>query len=227
MKYTRKRFSRKPTKRSYRKRAMNISRPRAPRPKTNALSFKRTWYGGTWTPNSSTTTGFMQQMNYQFNTMPFVAEYVNLFDEYKINAIKLVFRPRYDGFNGNDTTDTVLPGVTNQGATRVHVCSDLYGNYTPAGAYTNGTFNNFFEQGNVKSYSGNRAISLYWKPTVLEYANPNSSQKKIRSKWYPVIEPGVQHFGPTVFMQDVNLTGTFGQAFDMFITFYGQVRGAR
>ena len=39
-----------------------------------------------------------------------------------------------------------------------------------------------------------------------------------RGKWYSTTFAGVQHRGAHVFVQDVNFTGVFGQAWDVFCT---------
>lgn len=194
----------------------------------NMVTTQRTYWHFNWTPNTTTTDGFARRLTYTLSGLPSVGEFTGVFDMYKINAIKVVLRPRYDGFAGNDTTDTVLPGVTNQGRTMVHVLRDMYGQYVPSGSYSTNTLNSFFEQGTkVKTYPGNRDVVIYYRPTVDVYNNVNSADKRSKSMWYSTTSTGVVHYGPCVFLQDVNLTGTFNQSFDVYVTMYMSFKGIK
>lgn len=218
-KYNRKRTYRPRRKMMRRvKRSLNL---RAPRP--SIMSVKRTCWYGTWTPNTVNASGFWRYVSCYASNIYNFAEYAALFDQYRINGIKLTLRPKYDSFAGNDTTDTTLPGVTNQGGCLVHVINDPESNLTPSGLYVSSTLQSFFEQGNVRTYSGNRAIDIYFKPRIDN--SIASGTQRIRCPWLQTKDNSVLLNGVHVFLQDPQFTGTFGQSFDLYLTFYAQFRG--
>lgn len=208
-------------RRMYRKRPFNIRRARSPKP--SQMVCKRTFWLENWSPNTATTAGFWRYYQVSMNSMPSVGEFTPLFDQYRINAIKFTFRPRYDSFAGNDTVDTTLPGVTNQGGTQLHIINDPYSIIGASGTYNSTNLNTFLEQGSVKSYNGNRAVSVYYKPTInktVDGAAGGNNVERARAPFLNANNTSVVHNGFHVFAQDINLTGAFGQSFDVFVTFY-------
>lgn len=217
-------------KRSYRKR--NVRRrvgmrrrfniPRYPRYQaSNVVRAVRTFYLENWTPSTASATGFWRYYNPSLSLLPSLSEFQALFDLYKIKAIKLTLRPRYDNFAGNDTTDVTLPGTTAQGGTNVHVLIDPDSTtIVPTGTYTSTNLNSFLENGRVKSYTGNKPISIYWKPKVGD--SMAVGEARVRPKWMgtSATPASIVHHGVNVFLQDTNFTGTFNQSFDVFCTFY-------
>lgn len=213
-------------KRTYKKRrTMNISRPRM-RMGSKVVFIKRTFRALTWTPDVATTSGFWRNSGYTLNVMPSSTDVTSLFDQYKINGVKITFRPRYDSFAGNDTTDTTLPGITNQGGCDVHCIVDPYNMTAPSGTYTNANLNMFLENGRVRTYSGNKPFSVFVKPTVdHELGGITSSQRK--RTWVSTTQPGITHYGAQFFIADPGLTGNFGQSWDVYFTYYLACRGIR
>lgn len=213
-------------KRTIKRRPMNVSRPRRMMRSNNPVArFKRTFYTTTLTPSTGATSGFWQYSTITLSDLPNVTEYTALFDQYKINAVKVTFRPRYDNFAGNDTVDTTLPGTTAQGMTRVHVINDPDSTLTPTGAYTSATLNSFLEQGNVRTYDGTKPFSVYYRPKIVNSLTTGTNN--IRAPWINTSSPSVSHRGFHYFMQDVNLTGTFNQAFDIFVTMYFMCKNSK
>lgn len=205
------------------RRVMRKASVRAP-PRTAQLSYVRKFYGGNWQPNTATTTGFWQQYNLSLGSLPNVSEFVNLFDQYKINAIKLQFMPRYSNFDGANTTDTTLPGITNQNGNNLHVCYDIQSTTDRVGAYGPATLNAFMEQGRIKSYTGVKPVVIYYKPCIV---TENVAKKFKGPAWLPTLDTSVQHIGPQIFHQDSSMTGTFGQSYDIFITMYCQFKNTK
>lgn len=201
--------------------------PRAIQSRIPMLRISRTRWHENWSPDTVTTNGFWRYYTTSLNSIQNNTEFTNLFDQYRIAALKYVFRPRYDSFAGNDTTDTTLPGVTNQGRCMLHVVNDPYSTVTPSGAYNSGTLNGFFEQGNsVKTYSGNRPVTVYFRPTVLANIGGQNSQVK-RAPFLNVTDVAASHRGFHIFAQDVNMTGVFGQSWDVYITYYLTLKNQR
>lgn len=216
-------------KRKYR--AYKARRSMIPRGVRNDfLRTTRTFWVQNWTPGVAATNDFWRYFAVTLGDMPNFNDYANIYDSYKINRFTVTLRPRYDGFNGENTTDTTLPGVTNQGATRVHVVIDpkRRSNDGPTGAYTSATLNLFFERGKCKTYTGNKAIKVMCKyPCILDDMNGNANSKAIRAPWCQTNITNIAHQGIHVFLQDINLTGTFGQSFDVFYTFDISFKGQR
>jgi len=183
------------------------------------VTVSRTWYSANWTPSTGSTAGFWQYLSTTASAIPNIAEYVALFDSYKVNSLKFILRPRYDSFAGNDTTDTTLPGVTNQAGNNVHVIIDPRSAVTPSGTYTSANLNSFLENGKVRTYQGQKPIVINVKyPCIVDDINNTPNTQFEKCKFLSVLNTGVTHRGAHVFIQDVNLTGVFGQAYDIFVT---------
>lgn len=194
------------------------------------VNVERTWYSGSWTPGSAATNDFWRYITVNLGACPNVTEYTALFEQYKVNSITFTLRPRYDGFNGENTTDTTLPGVTNQGATRVHTVIDPRSNTSPSGAYTAATLNLFLENGKVKSFSGSRTITIPIRsPCYVNDVNgvTGAANPSCRNQWFSTAATGITFRGVHIFLQDVNLTGVFGQAFDIFTKMNMSFKGPR
>lgn len=189
---------------------------------------KRKFWFANWVPSTASTADFWKQMTFNLTNMYNSSEITALYDQYRIAGIKVELHPRYSEFSGNDTVDTTLPGITNQGGTQVHVINDPYNEKSLSGVYNVATLNYFLEQGNVRSYSGNKKISFYIKPTVYQTIGGFSTGKRIRAPFLSTQTASTSiHYGADVFMADVNLTGAFGQSFDVFLTYHLQVRGLK
>lgn len=223
-----------PVKRSLNVAAMPAKRPRkqrVPRPmsfRKNQVVCQRTFYVENWTPGTAVTSQFWRYYSPSLSSLPSVSDFSNLFDLYKINAIRITLRPRYDNFAGNDTTDTTLPGVTAQGGTNVHVLIDPHNtNVTPTGTYTTTNLNSFLENGRVKSYTGNEPIEIYWKPLIGDAMSVGEA--RVKSPWLGTgaTPQNIVHHGVHIFLQDTNFTGTFNQSYDVFFTYYMSFKGLK
>lgn len=212
-----------------RSRAMVPRRMKVPRTLNDrgTVFIKRKWWVANWVPGTTTTNDFFRNFSLTLSNLTNFAEFQNLFEWYKITSWVIELLPRYDGFNGNDTTDTTLPGITNQGATRVHVNIDPLDNGTPSGIYNSATLNTFLESGSTKTYSGNRPIRIYIKGPAATDTIGGTTGARVRSRWILTSAAAVSHWGAKVFLQDINLTGTFGQSFDIFYTAYVKFKGVQ
>lgn len=205
---------------------------RVPRkvPLPMTLSVKKKFYLENWAPNTATTAGFWRYFVFQIGQLPDIATYVALFDTYQINGIKVEFHPRFTEFAGNDTTDTVLPGVTNQQGTRMSLLPDPKSNLAPSGAYGSGQYNDFLQQGDPRTYEGTRPFSIYIpKPQVGETVGA-SIVGGVRRR-APILQlangQNIDHAGFHAFAWDNNFSGSFGQSFDVLVTYYVTFRGMR
>lgn len=212
-----------------RKRTMNISRPRPVYKRQHRLNVTKTFHGFNWTPSTTTTGDFWKYITVGINNLPELSSYQAVFETYRINSIKYTLRPRYDSFAGNDTTDTTLPGVTNQGGNDVHVIIDPKSQLTPTGAYSTSTLNNFLSNGKVRTYRGMKPISFTVKyPCIADDVNGVAGAKVIRAGFMDLNSAtAVQHRGAHVYINDINHTGVFGQSYDVFLTLNVTFQGMR
>lgn len=214
----------RPRKRLASRKMMRISRS----PKQPVVTVTRTWWSQNWVPASTTTGDFWKYLSITLSTIPNVTEYTNLFDSYRVNYLKFILRPRYDSFAGNDTTDTTLPGVTNQGGNQVHVIIDPKSPVTPSGTFTSANLNAFLENGKVRTYQGHKPITIAIKyPCMADDVNGATNSIFKRCQYISSAQTGVQIRGAHVFIQDVNFTGVFGQSYDLFVTANVTFKGMR
>lgn len=192
----------------------------------NTITFKRKTWNGNWQPSTATTADFWKYYSFSLNAMSGYQDVTNMFDEYRIAGLKVEFHPRFNGFSGNDTTDTTLPGVTNQSGTKLHIIVDPSSTLTPVGTYTSSALNTLLENGRVRSYTGNRIVSVYYKPKVYNTVSGLASNM-IRSPWIRTDQVALPHYGFHAFAQDNNFNGTFGQSWDVFVTYYIQCRNIK
>jgi hypothetical protein len=198
------------------------------RPKTQGLMVHRKFWAFNWSPATTVTNDFWKYFSQNLNNLPDYAQYTAVFDQYRIKYLKFTLIPRYDSFAGNDTTDTTLPGVTNQAGVMVHVIIDPSSIITPSGSYNSTNLNTFMENGRVKTYSGNKPITFTVKyPCIADDVNGTASSKHIRAPWINTTNFITPHRGAHVFVQDVNLTGVFGQQFDVFCQMGVQFKGMK
>lgn len=217
----------KRVKREYVKVVRRRPVPRMIRSRIPQMNYSRTFWLQNWSPSTVATNDFWRYYTFTLSQVPNYGELTSLFDQYKISALKYTFRPRYDGFMGNDTVDTVLPGVTNQGKTHVHIVNDPKSTISPGGVYNSTTLNSFFEQGRVKTRGGNRAFSVYFKPCVANDADGVNIAQYVRAPWLNTSTNAIVHRGFHIFLQDINLTGVFGQSYDVFVTPYMKFKNMR
>lgn len=189
---------------------------------------KRKFYFQNWTPSVVATTDFWKSFSFTLTNMYNSSDVTNLFDQYKINGIRVEMHPRYDSFAGNDTVDTTLPGITNQGGNQVHINFDTYNDVAPTGVYNTATLNFFLEKGGlVKTYAGHKPIKFYFKPTIEQNVGTVNTGRRIRAPYVSTTQAGLPHFGFSAFISDPNMTGNFSQSYDIFLTYYLTCKGLR
>lgn len=181
-------------------------------------AFKRTFHSTVFTPTTATTSGFWQYFSAQFGDLPDTSSYTNLFDQYRIKAIKWSFRPRFDNFAGNDSAAA-------RGGTNVHTIADPASTLVPTGVYNRNTLNQFLENGLTKSHNGNETVDVYVKPKIDN--SISSGTTRINAPWISSNNVTVAHNGTHVFFQDTQFTGVFGNVYDVFVTMWFECRGQR
>lgn len=109
----------------------------------------------------------------------------------------------------------------------MHIIVDQRTTVAPSGTYTRSTLNTFLENGKVKSYTGNRPFSVYFKPAVAQTVGNVSGAGFLYAPWLQTSQTALTHYGFHAFAQDFNMNGSFGQAFDVFVKFYIQCKGLK
>lgn len=225
------RRTRRAKRRNYGRKSMAAPR-RYLRPSNASLSIKRKFYFGIWNPNTTTVNGFWRKMYVQLAQVPNFLEFANLFDQYKINAVKYTLISNYSAVDGNNANPPAT--AINQKPT-VHICYDKYSTVNPAGTYSTATFNTFFEQGRVKTVKDPFApINIYVsKPTILQWqaaqATTGGAGLKVPGFLRTDNMNAVDFFGPQIFISDTNMAGTnlSQYTWDIYITVYLQCRNAK
>jgi len=227
---TRRPFKR--ARRSYKKRGMKYRRSRGRLP---MLSVKRTCYVGNFTPGTAATNQFW---TYQQPTLEFAftdgsgalagltnrAEYTVMFDQFKINGIRVHFKPKFVGYN----TDQYVPstGTTFRELQYVSTIIDPKSNVTPSGTYSAATVNSFLEQGNVKTRRADKPFSVYLRNPMVTEQFGGGSTRYIRSPWTDANATNTGQRGYHLFFHNQNMTTTFN-SYDVFVTYYLQWKGQK
>lgn len=206
-----------------RKKARGLPRSRAPKP-TNLLTFKRTRYTGNFIFSNATTSGFWQYKVYTpSSAVNNFAELANVFDEYKIRAIKVTYRPRWDSVTAGDATS-----ATPQPMGYAHVCVDPGSTMVPTGTYSQANLNTFLENSGVRSYPLTKEFSIYYKPKVNDQVfGGGSASRVVTPGWIKTTETGVDFRGFHIFLQQNNMSISGQYILDEYVTVYLQCKNLR
>lgn len=188
------------------------------------ISLRRTFWVETWAPSATTTNSFWRYYAPSINALPSLSEFTALFDQYKINGVKLTLCPKFDSYAGNDNTST----STNRSSSQVHWIVDPMSNVAPSGTYSSATFNTFCENGTVRSATGLRPVNIFWKPRIAATNQAVSDAQRTTPRFLSLANATtVLHNGVHVFIQDSNFSNNQTQQYDVFLTFYMQFKGIK
>lgn len=173
-----------------------------------------------WAFTTAATNGFYRYYAPTFSQLPNAAEYVALFDMYRINGVKLTFRPRFGGYDAG----TVAAPQMN--AMYISTFIDSQAITAPTGVYSSATYNTFLENANgrVKTRMATRPYDVYWKPMVQNDLTGLAGGFR-RTPWLRSDTGGALQRGVFVFVNDVNFSNASTFSMDVFVTFYLQVKG--
>jgi hypothetical protein len=133
--------------------------------RTLRLNVTRIRATGQTTLSNVTTAGFWQYyqptINNGFNNM---ADFTNLFEQYRVNSIAVTFRPRFAA----STVVVEATGNSEGNATTPYACiiKDPASTITPSGTYSIGTLNTLLESGG-RIIRADRAFTVKWKPKIV------------------------------------------------------------
>lgn len=173
------RITRKKKKLPYKKRRFNITRRKYRSTKDVGLSVRRMVSGTTpLTYSTVATTNFWKyntvsldsiMLNYSSGSticsLTNLAEYQQLFDQFKLSAYKITLRPKYVNYNMSQQNATT--GTTPYNIPYVCILKDAESAPSISGGWSQTTLNALLEQGG-KIYRADRPVSIYMKPKVAE-----------------------------------------------------------
>lgn len=160
-------------------RSMRPTIPRFTMPRLNTLTVKRMVSGTTPLTFSTTATANF----WRFNTVSLDSGFVNystgsgiasltnlteyqaLFEQYKLSAFKITFRPKFSNYNFNQINNTT--GATVYNIPYFCIIKDPATTVTPTGGWSQSTLNTLLEHGG-KIVRADRPVSIYMKPKLVE-----------------------------------------------------------
>lgn len=188
------------------------------------LSLKRTSFSSTWVFGTASTNDFWRYYVFTAADINNFAEFAAVFDEYRVNAIKVTFRPAYDSVNAPNAA-----GAIAQPQSYAHVLVDQQSTVAPTGLYTSANLNTYLEQARIRTLTLNKPVSVYFKPKVSDQIfGGGTASRLISSPWVKTTETGVQYRGFHMFLQQNSFsTGNSNIRLDTFYTFYLQFRNVK
>lgn len=201
-------------------------KPRIPRTIVPAkLQCKRTFYNGAWQFGTAQTSDYWRYFSYTLGQLPTVTEFTSLFDEYKINAIKVTFRPSYDSV----PSDAPALNVNTGPQAYAHIFIDPAQTALPAGVYNSATLNSFLENDKIRTVTANRPFSVYFRPMIRDAVQGTGANAELRrSKYIRSNETGAVYSGFNMFLQQNNFSTSNSRiSLDMFVTYYMTFKNMR
>lgn len=200
--------TRRPRARRARRAPRRRTGRRIPGPLRTAFSTKRTLYSANYTNVPTGGTNF--QLDFNLNQMPSAGEFTALFDEYKINAVKVTIFPR-----GNSAENTTGNG------SRVFSIVDYDDSTAPSG------LNELLQYPGVKSTALTQPHVRYIKtPKVASavYQSALVTAYGARSMWLDCASSTIPHYGVKFWCNGTN-SGTV--ILDLQIDYFVSFRGVR
>lgn len=185
------------------------------------VSFVRTYQAPSWAFDVTTTGGFYRR--YLFNMSQIGNDYAQLFDEYKLNLVKISFFPRYADVS--PTTTTAAP-TANQMYITLAADNRSDPSFIPTGTYSQATYNTMLEVSGTKRKieKFNKPVSMFVKPQFFDTA----MGRMMPANWKSFNSASAtQHYSVWAMMHDYAFTGLNSTVFgcDVEFTFYFQCRG--
>lgn len=145
-----------------------------------------------------TALGVNRSITFQLSDLPNYTEFTSLFDQYKINAVKLTFIPRYTGSDINPlTTALAVP--------RVWTVID-YDDTANLGDQ-----NGAYQYQNCKVHMMHKPFSIYLKPRVASavYSTAVTTGYAPRRMYIDCANNNVPHYGVKLYVEPTPYDGQF------------------
>lgn len=201
-----------------------VMRTRKVARKVGVVNVKRTLYAGNWAWATTATNDFWRYVTFDMTSFNNFNELAAVFDEYKVNAIKVTYRPQYDSIQNQTAAGTLA-----QPQAYAHYIIDPASTVNPAGTYVSATLNSFLEQQGVRTRTLNRPFSIYFKPKVVDQVLGTGTGSVMRgSPWVRTSDIGTAYRGYHMFIQQNALSsGNTNIKLDTYVTFYCQFRNLK
>lgn len=192
-------------------------------------SFKRTAFISQIT--ASKVSGVQQNINgayaFSLDMLPGVAEFTSLFDQYKINAVKIQFIP-----GTTQTTNSVLdPNPTSSNITGAAMCYNRFHSVIDYDDTTLlGSEAAALEYGSLKSSRGDRGHTRYLKPKVVQdifRTGGATGKRPIGNQWIDCNNTDVPHYGLKVWMDAPDSPTNIAITYNVYVTMYFQCKNTR
>lgn len=192
------------------------------------LNVKRTFVSGQWNFNTTATSDFWKYYTFTLGDLPSVSEFTPVFDEYRVRAIKVTFRPNVDGTYAQQA-DAATATTTQSTVAWLHTCVDPMSTVVPTGTYTNATINSFLENDRVRSRRLKGAVSVYFRPILTDAVTGSGTAAARVSprQWIRTSDTAATYRGFHALMQAENPSVIFKPSVTVFITFYMQFKNLR
>lgn len=191
--------------------------------KSNLVFIKRKQLVGVW--NISTTYSSNNYV-FQLDDLPNYTEFTNLFEQYKINAVKLTFLPSYTGSDANQATANAAGGAVFQFAPRIYTMVDKDGNPTI------GTENAMLQRNDCRMIANPyKTFSIYIRKPAVQFevgSGLGFAQAAPRaSPWLDCDNYAVNHHGAGVGgVLPSGSSATAGLQYQVVATYYMAFKGA-
>jgi len=152
------------SKRSYKKKRTSKRRYMKRRPvsgNSSSIKVKRISITTSWTLGNAATSDFWRYVAPTAGNFSNFSEFASVFDQYKVNAIKATYRPRFSGLSGPVTGNTPMTARIPYAA----IINDARSTLIPAGTYGSSALQTLLENGG-KVIRADRVFSVYFKPQI-------------------------------------------------------------
>lgn len=182
------------------------------------ITLKRQRYYQVWTWGTTATGDFWRYYEPTLADMNNSTEFVNIFEQYRINAIKIQLRPRNNDFS---TTGTNMPQAV--------TCIDPEQVTAPVGTYTSSTLNVLLEDNKCKYRSiGAKGLSVYFKPKIAVPTNVGSGVMYKSAPWLRTADTAVPHRGVNIFLHAPQFAlSNAAMVYDVILTHYVSFRNLK
>ena len=156
-----------------------------------------------------------------------LAEYQTMFNQYKLSAFKITFRPRYNDINANQGDAATYTG----GKDIPYFCinKDPFSRVIPSGTWGPTSLNTLLEDGG-KIYRADRPVSIYMKPWITEqYGSGATRFIKPRFTDNDASGASMSHrgFHLYAYTQNFNASALASYSWDVYVTYYLQFKNVR
>lgn len=145
---------------------------------------------------SQQTLNTQRNLTFSLNQLPNYSEFTNLFDKYRIHAIKLTFYPRY---SGNDLNPVVTP---------YPIIPKIYSIIDYDDSNNLGSINEALEHPHCKIRLMTKQFSIYLKPRVLSevYRSAISTSYSSKKCYVDMAQPDTPHYGVKMILDSTGST---------------------